>query len=374
MRGLVALLLLAAPVAAQADAEPGSIRVEPAEVEEGRPVALRVEWTRRGADPAAVVRFAASGGGVEAALPGPVERPGLRLDPLPDVVTLDLLAREELGPQARAPRPPLVARLEGEPCVVLRQVVDGETLALTLVDVVPSVERPLEVKADVEHRRLAPGPDLAATDLLVRGPTRRWSPGQAPDLDPTSEPPGDPLGLRPGGAPGVGITVELVRWVPRGLGPSEEVLLRKAVVDRLGRGEVRASLAVKVKPARFGRAAALKRAGLAAADQAVRLDEATWLVDADGRVWLVPEAGEVASVPGAAGRLALALGRGAEVEVRFPPDAPAEATAGLVTPETPRDKDGSPRVRVGATTLRPALRAIEALKGALRDGQVVRGG
>ena len=88
----------------------------------------------------------------------------------------------------------------------------------------------------------------------------------------------------------------------------------------------------------------------------------------------MPEAGDVVSAPGAAGRLALVLGRAGAAAVRFPPDAPAEAVGALVTPGTPRDKDGSPRVRVTPASLGPALRAIEALKGALRDGQVVRGG
>jgi hypothetical protein len=284
VRATLALAILL--LGAQATARAQDVQVDPREVDEGRPVTLRVAWIHSGTDPAGLLALEVRATRVgretaSASHSGPSHREALWLDGLADeALTLEVEAREELGAQARAPRPPLTAGLRGEPSVVLRQVVPGESVGLTL-EVLPLGDT-VDLEVVVRHVTLRPDLLPAGARLYVQGPTHVWRPG-APteESDPLGAPTGpdaDPLGLRPGGGASVNLIARLTRWIPRGLGPSPEVLVRRAVLDALTPIEARTVVRVKVRPAAFGCSAALAAAATRETVEAVvRLADDRWV-------------------------------------------------------------------------------------------------
>ncbi len=277
-------------------------------LEEGRPARVTLRWCAAGDD--ALLLLAVEATPTLGRDRGPAVSGGedLRLvsaaalDPLaPGRVTLELAAEEDLGPIARAPRPPLRLALEGEPCVIARVVAPGEALSFG-VPVLPRAGLGLELQVRAV-RLVAPG-DGPAPQVLVRGATWTWSPGApaAAEVELLLDRPGTgPLGRdRPGapdrgpepapfgaggadpGFPRVGFTVQMTRWVPRGIGPAREVLLERAAFVALPRAEGRRALALEVRPAPVPLADALARAGLQGpGGRAVRVG-AGWALEVPG--------------------------------------------------------------------------------------------
>ncbi len=379
LAALALVALVALPELVRAD---GAVQVTPDEVDEGRPVTLHVAWIHSGVDPAGLLALEAQvvGASERVAHPGPSLREALWLDPLSgDAVTLDLEAHETLGAQARAPRPPVTGQLAGAPAVVLRQVVPGESLALP-TPALPGAGA-LELEVRVRRVALRAGGPLTPADVLVPGPTWSWRPGaqEAPDdldlgapADPSAAP--DPLGLDGGSSASVGLRVRVTRWVPRGLGPSPEVLLHREALDALEAADERHVVLVKVRPAAFGRAAALAKCTLAAPTHAVRLADDRWVVEdpqasraaivaatgapvvVDGR--LFPEAVDLARD----GRLALTW-----YEAHEHPDlARALEQGGLV-----KGEGKGLQLEVTTNTLVPFLEALRAHGARFDEGRIV---
>lgn len=363
----------------------GQELVAPREVDEGRPVTIRVTWTQPAGAPALVTSLVATVGEVRASLPAAQEVRVVPLAPLsPDLVSLEVVAEEELGAAARAPRPPVRATLAGEPWLLARQLVPDERLVLE-VPLVPVAGEPLAVTLTAEVVHLDPargGPSLA--ECRVRGAARTWAAGPG---GPAGEE--DPLGLRPdaeaaGAAPESGpggegspaVRVTLVRWVPAGPGPAVELLVRASelATPRAGSERLERRLAerVVVRPAPFGRAAAYARAGVAASEQAVRVGD-LWALDAAGQVVVVGAEGEVVRADGALGGWGLRLAR----------DGRATATAWIAT-DTPlaaalRDAGlvqatgKGVVVEVAAASLATFVRLVRDHHARLREGTVVEG-
>lgn len=375
--------LVALPEQARAD---GAVQVTPDEVDEGRPVTLHVAWIHSGSDPAGLLAFEAQvvGASERVAHPGPSLREALWLDPLSgDAVTLDLEAHETLGAQARAPRPPVTGQLAGTPVTILRQVVPGESLALSLA-VVPGA---VAVEVAVRVRRLplrADGP-LAGAQVLVPGPTWAWRPGPLghvgsepdPGLPTISGVDPDPLGAGLGDprAPGgVDLRVRVTRWVPRGLGPSPEVLLHRDALDALAPEDERHLVQVKVRPAPFGRAAALAKSTLAAPTHAVRLADDRWVVEDPqaGRAAVVAATGAPVVVDGRPFPAALDLARDGRLaltwyEAHEHPDlARALEQGGLV-----KGRGKGLQLEVTPDTLVPFLEALRAHGARFDEGRIV---
>ncbi len=374
-RGLLALALLAGLAARSA----GQGLVSPAEVDEGRPVTIRVTWTQpTGGAPALITSLVATVGDARASLPAPEELQVVALAPLsPDLLSLELVAEEELGAAARAPRPPVRAALAGEPWRLVRQLVPDERLVLE-VPLVPVAGEPLAVTLAAEVVHLDPargGPSLA--DCRVRGAAQAWTAG-APGGPAGEE---DPLGLRPdvdGAGPGAStaVRVSLVRWVPAGPGPAIELLVRASelATPRAGseRLELRLTERVVVRPAPFGRSAAYARAGVAASDQAVRVGDA-WAIDAAGQVVVVAAEGEVVRADGALGAWGLRLARDgrATATAWIAGDAPLAAAlqaAGLV-----QATGKGVVVEVTPASLTTFVRLVQDHGARLRDGTIVEG-
>lgn len=388
---IVIVIVLGALTTARAQ----DVQVDPREVDEGRPVTLRVAWVHSGTDPAGLLALevratrAPLARTASATLPGPSHRDALWLDGLSDeALTLEVEAHEDLGAQARAPRPPLTAGLRGEPSVVLRQVVPGESVGLTL-EVVPLGET-LDVEVVVRHVPLRPDLLPAGARLYVHGPTHVWRPG-APteEADPLGAPTGpdtDPLGLRPGGGgSSAHLAVRLTRWIARGLGPSPEVLVRRAVVDALTPVEERRVVRVKVRPAKLTFAEVLEDAGpreRAARDpreaivDTVCLDDGRWVVQSEARASVVWEPGEVryTVMDHDGGRVfpwIVGLARDGRAEVRWyeaheqPALAAALKAGGFVKAE------GKGLVlEVTTASLWPFFETLSKHDAALRDGRI----
>jgi len=371
---LLALALLAGLAATSA----GQELVSPAEVDEGRPVTIRVTWTQpAGGASALITSLVATVGDARASLPAPKELQVVALAPLsPDLVSLELVAEEELGAAARAPRPPVRAALAGEPWRLVRQLVPDERLVLE-VPLVPVAGEPLAVTLAAELVHLDPargGPSLA--DCRVRGPARSWTAG-APGGPAGEE---DPLGLRPdedGAEQGTSaVRVSLVRWIPVGPGPAMELLVRASelATPRAGseRLELRLTERVVVRPAPFGRSAAYARAGVAASDQAVRVGD-LWALDAAGQVVVVAAEGEVVRADGALAGWGLRLARDgrATATAWIAGDAPLAAAlqaAGLV-----QATGKGVVVEVTPATLVTFVRIVRDHRARLRDGTIVEG-
>lgn len=373
MRATFAIVIVLGALAASARGQ--EVQVEPREVDEGRPVTLRVAWVHSGTDPAGLLAFEvratrAGRATASASLAGPSHREALWLDGLSDeALTLDLEAQEDLGAQARAPRPPITTGLRGEPSVVLRQVVPGESVGLTL-EVLPLLDT-VDLEVVVRHVPLRPDLLPAGTRLYVQGPTHLWRPGAEPA---EREPDVDPLGGGGGGAR-VDLVARLTRWVPRGLGPSPEVLVRRAVLDALTPGEARTAVRVKVRPAGFGCSAALAAAATRETVEAVvRLADGSWALQSPTYAAVVREQPSVTEYPGF--RLfpwIVALARDGRAELRWydahaqPALAQALKDGGFVTAE------GKGLVlEVTTATLDAFLEALGKHGAALRDGRIER--
>lgn len=304
MRAPLAIVIV---LGALATVRAQDVQVDPCEVDEGRPVTLRVAWIHSGTDPAGLlaleVRATRVGREIASASHGgPSHRDALWLDGLADeALTLEVEAHEDLGAQARAPRPPLSAGLRGEPSVVLRQVVPGESVGLTL-EVLPLLDT-VDLEVVVRHVPLRPDLLPAGARLYVQGPTHVWRPGASAEesdpLGPPSGPDADPLGVNAGGGSRVSLVARLTRWIPRGLGPSPEVLVRRAVLDALTPIEARTVLRVKVRPAAFGCSAALAAAATRETVEAVvRLEDDRWVFQSPTYAGVVTDRPSVTEHPG----------------------------------------------------------------------------
>lgn len=361
----LALVLALAP-AARAQ---GVVVVHPAEVDEGRPVTLRVGWVHKGDQARALLSLVARGGAEPVTWSGVVERDALFLAPLADeALTLDLEATEDLGPVARAPAPPVVGQLGGVPCRILRLVEPGETVAVEL-PLVPSAG-PLEVQVTVETLTFPePGP-LGAVTLYVPGGTQRWAPGESADEpDPDAGPELGPPGAR--GGRRVDVAVHLTRWSPRAIGPSPEVLVRKDALAAIAPARQQLAAQVTVRPAKFGLAAAKARAALEPT-AAVRLLDDRWLLQDATRVALVAEQGAVTTQPGALLPWALGLARDGRASLRWyegaerPELVKALEEAGFV-----RNVGKGIDLEVTTEKLTGLLSILEQHGMTLRDGRLV---
>lgn len=354
----------------------GQVSVEPTGLDEGRPATVRVTWVHEGADPALVRRLVIAWPGGERVVEAARDERVVWVDD--DALALTLEVPDRPGVEGRAPRPPVVARLEGEPAVVFRQVVPGESL-IAAVDLVPLRDVELTVTAELHPLRSDALP--AGARLRVPGPALTWRPRPAVDAPAADEAPGplpdprgllpmpggpadpDPLGLAPP-APGQAL-VRLSRWVPRGLGPSPHVLLPGDVADALEPVARAHRLRLALRPAAFGLGAAAERAGLASVERAVRLPDDRWVLQAGGRLAVVgPDGGPdgpARAFDGQAFPLALALARDGRAPLGRPDPQVARAleAAGL----------GDAR-EVTLATLVPLLEALAAHGAALAGDRI----
>lgn len=370
MRGLVAVVvaLALAPTAR------GQVSVEPAALDEGRPATVRVTWVHEGADPALVRRLVIAWPGGERVVEAARDERVVWVDD--DALALTLEVPDRPGVEGRAPRPPVVARLEGEAAVVFRQVAPGESL-IAEVELVPL--RDVELTVTVELHPLRPDALPAGARLRVPGPALTWRPGAAADAAPAEDAPApgplpdprgllpmpggpadpDPLGLAPP-APGQAL-VRLTRWVPRGLGPSPYVLLPGDVARALEPVARAHRVGLTLRPAAFGLGAAAERAGFTSVERAVRLADDRWVLQTGGRLAVVGADGPARAFDGEAFPLALALARDGRAPLGRPDPQVAQAleAAGL----------GDAR-EVTLATLVPLLEALAAHGAALAGDRI----
>ncbi|MGE0707104.1 MAG: hypothetical protein AB7N76_34890 [Planctomycetota bacterium] len=294
------LLALALPAAAQ----PVTVKLGGDTVEEGRPAHVRFEFVNTGSRPLLLLgveaRVAQAGAGeVKAARDWTLPLKGVSLDPIEhEVVTLTFSAHDDPGPAARMPLPPVVAGLEGEPYRRVSVLQPGRKVELD----VPLVPRAAPVALEAKWRAI---PYLPGMPLFAIQDVETWSPGAARAGDPAGE-------ERAGTFGGVGLSVELTRWRRWTGTAAGELLVSQRDLAKLGAYEGSARPRLVVKPAAFGRDAAIARARAAGVTDAVRLADGRWVLQSGARWWLVADAGEVASAEGhlfTAARDLAAMGR-----------------------------------------------------------------
>ncbi|MCO5171689.1 MAG: hypothetical protein M9894_35750 [Planctomycetes bacterium] len=376
-RCLLALALVLAPAAR---GQEGGASAEPATLDEGRPTTVRVTWVHGRDTPALVRRLVVRGAGSERVVEAAREERFVWL--ADEALALTLEAHDDPGVEARAPRGPVTARVEGEPGTVLRQVVAGESLIAT-IDVVPRGEAvELALVADLVALRSDVLP--AGARLLVPGATHTWRPGAPADDDPPEggplpdprallppppPPDPDPLGLAPA-APHE-VVVRLARWVPPGLGPSSHALLRKDVAAALTATRDERRVRIPVRAAPFGLRAAAEKSGLDVVERAVRLPDDRWVLQASGRFAVVAPDAAAAVFDGDAFPLALDLARDGQAALPWlmsherPDLAAALEAAGQV-----RAQGKGLVVEVTPATLVPVLEALRAHGGRVVRGQI----
>ncbi|MBX3469216.1 MAG: hypothetical protein KF878_20270 [Planctomycetes bacterium] len=346
----------------------GQVSVEPAALDEGRPATVRVTWVHEGADPALVRRLVIAWPGGERVVEAARDERVVWVDD--DALALTLEVPDRPGVEGRAPRPPVVARLEGEAAVVFRQVAPGESL-IAAVELVPL--RDVELTVTVELHPLRPDALPAGARLRVPGPALTWrrapqiitpaDEGRTPDR-------GAPAHARRPGRPrpasrrrrGPGARAAVA------LGPAPEPL---AIQYSCGRRRPpstrrpRPPAPADAPATAAGLGAAAERAGLASVERAVRLPDDRWVLQAGGRLAVVgphggPD-GPARAFDGQAFPLALALARDGRAPLGRPDPQVARAleAAGL----------GDAR-EVTLATLVPLLEALAAHGAALAGDRI----
>ena len=294
MRALTLLLPLALSAGLAQEAA-WKLEVEPrGPLLEGQPAELQLTITHTGDAPVVVLFCQASLGRQQVRCPTSRTERGLGLQGVGGgVLTLTARAEEgDLGPAARAPRPPLIRPLGEADYLALDVVAPGGKLTLRLTCA------PLA----------ALSPDLAVT--VHAAPVGALPPGRV---------------LVPAGAAGRmalqgeggGCTVEVEGRLWRPLAadePAAQVLLAAADARALVTSEVRLTQRLELTAREPSSTAALKRAGIGPAEVeegayvagVEGAQEAAWLLDGPEGAFLVPAQGEPSRWPGCA---LLALGQ-----------------------------------------------------------------
>lgn len=287
LAGLAPALCLLAPAALSAapekKAQPVAVTVKPSKLDEGRPARLRVSFENTSSRPLLLLELGAK-----------VNQPNLSRSEVRDwtqrtkgvrvdgeVVTLTLTATDDPGPEARAPRPPVVAGLEGRPYRKLQVLLPGRKVSLG----VSFVPRHAACRVTATYKAI---PHVAGGELYAIQDVQRWNPGAEPTK------PGQPM-LMPRGT---GFSVELTRWEPWGGQATGEVLVGEEQLRRLGAYEGVSKERLTVEPADFSQLAASQRAKASGVEQAVRLADGRWVLQSKSRWWLVGAKDEVRSGEG----------------------------------------------------------------------------
>jgi hypothetical protein len=276
-------------LAAVAHAQPVSVKIQPTQLKEGRPTRVRVSFKNTGQRALLLVELGARviQPGLQASeiLDWTTRVKGRRLDPIePEVVTLSFSAHDDPGPQARAPKLPIRAGLEGEPFRKLQVLLPGRRTSISL-DFVP---RAASCTLSATWKAI---PYRAGMPLYSIHNVERWSA------------PGKKTQPNEWGAK-TQLVVELTRWRRWSGNATGEVLVSESELAKLGIYEAEERPRLHVQPAPFGRRAARALAQASDVKKAVRLQDGRWVLQSKSRWWLVAAKGTPLSQPGSLYRAA----------------------------------------------------------------------
>ncbi len=270
------LLLLVWLVPALAEADPLQLTIEPTTCSESRPTQVRLSVKPGYGQPQAILWLEAKIGAVKSKQGWERKKSGVHLAHLrPELITLDLIASEDLSNSAvaRAPMPDVSATLEGAPHVLCRYAAQDEVLTRTIT-IVPLLD---QASAELSWEAIALDPLAANGKIFVRKQGHSWTPGS--DRQGLGHRPA-PMGSR------AGLRIELMRWAVWTGKKCHAVLIEEKAFKGMKRASASAKGQLKVEPAKFGLAAALAKAELEGDTTAVRLKDDRWILEQKGH-WCV---------------------------------------------------------------------------------------